>query len=135
VSSDAEGQPPEKIHRVGVLATSFPGQLRESLRELGYTEGRNLVLEVRETEGRADLVDDLARELAHSKVDVIVATNPNAVFGAKRATATIPIVMVNTPDPVQLGLVAALARPGGNITGTTSLSADLSLVPERAAGC
>jgi ABC-type uncharacterized transport system substrate-binding protein len=61
------------------------------------------------------------------KVDVIVATNPAAVFGAKRATATIPIVMVNTPDPVELGLVASLARPGGNITGTTSLSVELSL--------
>ena len=127
VPSAAEMQHQAKIYRIGVLATSVPGQLRESLREIGYIEGRNLVLEVRETGGRADRVDDLARELAALKVDVIVATTPAAVFGAKRAAATIPIVMVNTPDPVQLGLVATLARPGGNITGTTSLSVDLSI--------
>ena len=127
VSSAPDTQHSPKVHRIGVLATSVPGQLRESLRELGYVEGRNLALEVRETEGRADRVDDLARELARLKVDVIVAANPAAVFGAKRATATIPIVMVNTPDPVQLGLVASLAHPGGNITGTTSLSVDLSI--------
>jgi putative tryptophan/tyrosine transport system substrate-binding protein len=127
VSFAAEMQHSAKIYRIGVLATSAPEGLRESLRELGYIEGRNVVLEIRETEGRATRVDDLARELARLKVDVIVATNPAAVFGAKRATATIPIVMVNTPDPVQLGLVASLARPGGNITGTTSLSVDLSI--------
>ena len=116
-----------KVHRIGILATRMPERLRESLRELGYIEGRNAVLEVRETEGRADRVDDLARELVHSKVDVIVATYPAAVFAAKRTTTTIPIVMVNNPDPVHLGLVASLARPGGNITGTTSLSVDVSL--------
>lgn len=128
VPSAAEMQHSAKTYRIGVLATSaVPGQLRESLREVGYVEGRNLILEARETQGRADRVDDLARELAHLKVDVIVATNPAALFGAKRATTTIPIVMVNTPDPVQLGLVATLARPGGNITGTTSLSVDLSI--------
>jgi len=120
-------QNPTKIHRIGVLATSVPEGLRESMRELGYIEGRNVVLEIRETEGRAGRIDDLARELAGLKVDVIVATNPAAVLGAKRATATIPIVMVNTPDPVQLGLVVSLARPGGNITGTTSLSVELSM--------
>jgi putative tryptophan/tyrosine transport system substrate-binding protein len=127
VPSAAEMQHSAKTYRIGVLATSaVPGQLRESLREVGYVEGRNLILEARETQGRADRVDDLARELAHLKVDVI-ATNPTALFGAKRATTTIPIVMVNTPDPVQLGLVATLARPGGNVTGTTSLSVDLSI--------
>jgi putative ABC transport system substrate-binding protein len=127
VSFAAEIQHSAKMYRIGVLATSMPERLRESLRELGYIEGRNVVLEVRETEGRAERVDDLARELVRLKVDVIVATNPAAVLGAKRATATIPIVMVNTPDPVQLGLVASLARPGGNITGTTSLSVDVSI--------
>jgi putative ABC transport system substrate-binding protein len=116
-----------KVHRIGVLSTRMPERLRESLRELGYVEGRNAVLEVRETEGRADRVDDLARELLRSKVDVIVATYPAAALAAKRATTTIPIVMVNNPDPVHLGLVASLARPGGNITGTTSLSADVSV--------
>src|SRR5687767_15580179 len=122
-----EAQQAGKVYRIGVLATSFPEQLRQSLRERGYIESRNVVLEVRETEGRADRVDDLARELARLNVDVIVATNPSTVLGAKRATATIPIVMVNTPDPVQLRLVDSLARPGGNITGTTSLSVDVSI--------
>jgi putative ABC transport system substrate-binding protein len=127
VSVAGEIQNSAKMYRIGVLATSMPARLRENLRELGYIEGRNAVLEARETQGRAERVDDLARELARLKVDVIVATNPAAVLGAKRATATIPIVMVNTPDPVQLGLVASLARPGGNITGTTSLSVDVSI--------
>jgi putative tryptophan/tyrosine transport system substrate-binding protein len=95
--------------------------------EVGYIEGRNAVFETRETEGRADRVDELARQLLQSKVDVIIATYPAAVLAAKRATTTTPIVMVNNPDPVHLGLVASLARPGGNITGTTSLSADLSV--------
>jgi putative ABC transport system substrate-binding protein len=73
------------------------------------------------------LFDSLALDLVRLKVDVIVAANPNAVLSAKRATKTIPIVMMHTPDPVQLGFVASLARPGGNITGVTTLSADLSI--------
>src|SRR5260370_19777775 len=77
-------------------------------------------------EGRSDRLDDLAAELVRLKVDVVVATYPAAVFSARRATTTIPIVMVHTPDPVQLGLVASLAHPGENITGATSLSVDLS---------
>jgi putative ABC transport system substrate-binding protein len=120
-------QPATKGYRIGVLTTEFPEMLRQSLRALGYVEGRNLVMEIRETKGRSERVDDLASELARLKVDVIVATTPTGVFGAKRATATTPIVMVNTPDPVDLGLVASLARPGGNITGLTSLSVDLSI--------
>jgi putative ABC transport system substrate-binding protein len=116
-----------KIYRIGVLTVESPVTLRQSLRDLGYIEGRNVVLEIRDTEGRPERVNDLAFELAHLKVDVIVATYPAAVFSAKRATASIPIVMVHTPDPVQLGLVASLARPGGNITGLTSLSVDLSV--------
>jgi putative ABC transport system substrate-binding protein len=127
VSVAADSRYSAKVHRIGVLATRMPERLRESLRELGYMEGRNAVLETRETEGRADRVDELARELLRSKVDVIVATHPAAVLAAKRATTTIPIVMVNNPDPVHLGLVASLARPGGNITGTTSLSVDVSV--------
>jgi|SRR5689334_4501593 putative tryptophan/tyrosine transport system substrate-binding protein len=127
VSFAAQVQQSAKMYRIGVLATSLPERLRESLRELGYVEGRNMVLETRETKGRAERVDELARQLVLSKVDVIVATNPAAVLGAKRATTTIPIVMVNTPDPVELGLVPSLARPGGNITGTTSLSVALSI--------
>ena len=127
VSVAADSRHSAKVHRIGVLSTRTPERLRESLREVGYIEGRNAVFETRETEGRADRVDELARELLQSKVDVIIATYPAAVLAAKRATTTTPIVMVNNPDPVHLGLVASLARPGGNITGTTSLSADLSV--------
>jgi putative ABC transport system substrate-binding protein len=123
----AQPQPATKRYRIGVLATEFPELLRQSLRDLGYVEGRNIALEIRETKGIPGRVDELASELARLKVDVIVATTPTVVFAAKRATATIPIVMVNTPDPVELGLVASLARPGGNITGVTSLSVDLSI--------
>lgn len=123
----AQPQPATKTYRIGVLTGEFPELLRQSLRDLGYVEGRNVALEIRETKGIPGRVDDLASELVRLKVDVIVATYPGAVFGAKRATPTIPIVMVNTPDPAELGLVASLARPGGNVTGVTSLSVDLSI--------
>ncbi len=118
-----------KVYRVGIL-TAAAGSLetfRQSLRDLGYIEGRNVILEIRDTEGKPERANDLALQLARLKVDVIVATHPAAVFSAKRATATIPIVMVHTPDPVQLGLVASLARPGGNVTGMTTLRVDLSI--------
>jgi putative ABC transport system substrate-binding protein len=118
---------PAKTYRVGVLTVGEPSQLRAALRELGYVEGRNLVLDVRVSSGRPDDLDPLARDLVRSKSDVIVAGYPGAALAAKRATSTVPIVMMNTPDPVQLGLVQSLARPGGNITGTTSLSVDLSV--------
>ena len=121
------GAQPVKINRIGVLTDGSTEPLRQSLRELGYVEGQNVAIEVRETEGKPERLDELAFELARLKVDVIVATYPAAVFSARRASATIPIVMVNTPDPVDLGLVASLAHPGGNITGVTSLSVDLSL--------
>jgi putative ABC transport system substrate-binding protein len=94
---------------------------------MGYVEGMNLAIEWRDPEGKAERFGDLAAELVRLNVDVIVAANPAATFAAKRSTASIPIVMVNTPDPVQLGLVASLGRPGGNVTGTTTLSADLSI--------
>ena len=125
----AEAQSP-KVHRVGILTSSAAGSLetlREGLQELGYVEGRNVSLDIRDTEGKAQQANALAVELARLNVDVIIATNPAAAFGAKRATTTIPIVMMHTPDPVQLGLVASLTRPGGNITGTTTLSVDLSI--------
>jgi putative ABC transport system substrate-binding protein len=117
-----------KTHRIGMLtARSTEEPLQQRLRELGYVEGQNVGFELRYTEGRPERLDEFAFELARLKVDVIVASYPAAVFSARRASATIPIVMVNTPDPVDLGLVASLARPGGNITGTTTLSVDLSL--------
>src|SRR5438552_18702633 len=90
-------------------------------------QGLNLVIESRDAEGKTEPFGELAAELVRLKVDVIVASNPVATFAAKRATTSIPIVMVNTPDPVQLGLVVSLARPGGDGTGTTTLSATLSI--------
>ena len=129
----AEAQPAGKVFRIGVLSpgpstgAGSPELLRQSLRELGYVEGLNLAIEWRDAEGKTERFDDLAAELVRLKVDLIVATVPAATFAAKRSTASIPIVMVNTPDPVQLGLVVSLGRPGGNVTGTTTLSADLSI--------
>ena len=90
-------------------------------------QGLNLVIESRDAEGKTERFGELAAELVRLKIDVIVASNPAATFAAKSATTSIPIVMVNTPDPVQLGLVVSLGRLGGNVTGTTTLSADLSI--------
>ncbi|HTS22469.1 MAG TPA: ABC transporter substrate-binding protein [Casimicrobiaceae bacterium] len=123
----AQAQKAAKPYRIGMLSTSSPATLMRCLTDLGYVEGRDVVLEIRDPEGRIERLDGLASDLVGLKVDVIVAANPSAVLSAKRATATIPIVMMHTPDPVQLGLVASLANPGGNITGVTTLSADLSL--------
>jgi putative ABC transport system substrate-binding protein len=114
-----------KVYRVGVLGAEFE-PLKQSLREVGYVEGLNLAIEWRDAQGKPERFSDLAAELVRLKVDVIVASVPAATIAAKKSTASIPIVMVNTPDPLQLGLVVSLARPGGNITGTTTLSADLS---------
>jgi len=121
-----------KLWRIGVLApgpsagAGFPALLRQSLRDLGYVEGLNLAIEWRDAEGKTERFDNRAAELVRLNVDVIVAIVPAATLAAKKSTASIPIVMVNTPDPVQLGLVVSLGRPGGNVTGTTTLSADLS---------
>ena len=122
----AQAQRGTKPYRIGFLTVEPDEKLQQSLRELGYVEGRDVVLEIRNTEGRSDRLDEFALDLVRLKVDVIVAPYPAAVLSAKRATATIPIVMMNTPDPVQLGLVASLARPGGNITGLTTLTVELS---------
>ena len=123
----AHAQSAKKPYRIGILQTEESQTLlQQSLRELGYVEGRDIVFEVRSTEGRSERLDDFASDLVRLKVDVIVAVNPASVLSAKRATATLPIVMMNTPDPVQLGLVVSLARPGGNITGTTTLTLDVT---------
>ena len=122
-----EAQQAGKVFRIGYLGVGSPDLFRQGLREAGYVEGRNLAIEWRDAEGKTEGFGDLAAELVRLKVDVIVAANPAATFAAKRSTTSIPIVMVNTPDPVQLGLVASLRRPGGNVTGTTTLSADLSI--------
>ncbi|HVE49705.1 MAG TPA: ABC transporter substrate-binding protein [Casimicrobiaceae bacterium] len=125
VPTYGQAQKATKPFRVGVFGAGSAFQ--QSMNELGYVEGRDVVFEIRNPEGKSELFDPFALELVRLKVDVIVASTPNAVSSAKRATTTIPIVMMHTPDPVQLGFVASLARPGGNITGVTTLSADLSI--------
>jgi putative tryptophan/tyrosine transport system substrate-binding protein len=99
--------------------------LHEGLRELGYVEGRDIRFEYRWAEGRYEQLPDFAAELVRLKVDVIVAFVTQAALSAKSATGTIPIVMVGVGDPVESGLIASLAHPGGNVTGTSSLSAEI----------
>src|SRR5262245_5097376 len=122
----AEAQQTGKIWRIGLLGGSSPTTpeaarpweaLLQGLRELGYVEGRNLTVDRRWAEGRAERYHTLAAELVALKPDVIVAATTPSVSAAKRATSTIPIVMTLTGDPVGVGLVASLARSGGNITG------------------
>ena len=127
LAPDVAAQQAAKTFRIGILSVGDPVRIRDALRDLGYVEGRNVVYETRDTGGDAAREEPNASELVRAGVDVIVAAYPGAVFAAKRATSTIPIVMVNTPDPVQLGIVSSLASPGGNITGTTSLSVDLTV--------
>jgi putative ABC transport system substrate-binding protein len=128
--SVAEAQPAAKVYRIGILlgATAetvapLVRALTEGLRDLGYVEGRNIVFERRYADGRMERLPELAAELVRLRVDVIVTGSNIHVAAAKRATATIPIVMVAAGDPVGAGFIANLARPGGNITG---LSADAS---------
>jgi putative tryptophan/tyrosine transport system substrate-binding protein len=129
----ARAQQARKVWRIGFLAgATRPVQLGSSvyagflrgMRELGYLEGRDFVMEWRFAEGRFELFPELAAELVRSNVDVIVLGSTNAVLAAKRATATIPVVMGSSIDPVGSGYVASLARPGGNITGLASSSDD-----------
>ena len=125
----AEAQQPAKIPRVGYVSGADPSRpvpgfevFRQTLRELGYTEGKNVLLEHRVG---YDVQNGVA-ELVQLKVDVLVVVPLVAIRAAKQATKTIPIVMVTTQDPVEAGLVDNLSRPGGNITGITSLARDLS---------
>jgi putative tryptophan/tyrosine transport system substrate-binding protein len=120
-----------KVPRIGVLTfTQFtPGlqeSLRQGLRDHGYVEGQNIVVEWRAAEGQPDRAKALAMELVRLNVDIIVANLTPAVQAAKNATSTIPIVMAAAGDPVGTGLIASLARPGGNITGVTRISAELA---------
>jgi putative tryptophan/tyrosine transport system substrate-binding protein len=126
VSFPTEAQQPKKVYRIGYLQTSSREQLlhltkalKEGMQDLGYVEGRDITFEHRFADGKPERLPALATELVRLKVDVIVtATNPTTV-AAKLATSTIPIVMANGNDPVGAGLVASLARPGGNISGLT----------------
>jgi ABC-type uncharacterized transport system substrate-binding protein len=129
----AEAQQPTKIPHIGFLTALSPSSMsarteafRQGLRELGYVEGKNIVIEWRYAEGKADRLRELAAELVRLKVDVIVSGGPSATRPAKEATATIPIVMAFDDEPVGSGFVASLARPGGNITGLATLAPELS---------
>ena len=129
----AEAQQPKKIPRIGYLsAISASGMLdrteafRHGLRQLGYAEGKNIIVEWRYAEGKLDRLRALAAELVRLKVDVIVTGGSGATAPAKEATITIPIVMSQDNDPVANGFVASLARPGGNITGLSTLAPETS---------
>ncbi len=128
---DVAAQPPPRVFRVGVLSpgTAPPGPLdalRQGLRDLGYEDGRNISIEWRFAGASNEPLRDLAEELVRLKVDVIVAINTQASLAAKRATATTPIVIARVSDPVKTGLVASFAHPGGNITGLSNFSDELS---------
>src|SRR5262245_61997811 len=130
--ASAEAQQPAKIPRIGYVASSsitLPTNnlngLRQGLSELGYVEGKTIVIEYRYTEGRLDRLPDLVAELVRLKVEVIVTGGGTSTRAAKDATATIPIVMTQGDDPIGSGFVASLARPGGNVTGLSAMSTDL----------
>ncbi len=135
-SFPAQAQQAQKIPRIGYLAqrksptsaTPDPAAdaFKQGLRELGYVEGKNILLEYRYAGGSADPLPGLVAELVQLKVDVLVSPVFPAIRAAKQATKTIPIVMVTTQDPVATGLVDSLARPGGNVTGLTRLTRELS---------
>jgi len=129
----APAQQPTKIPRIGFLLATSPSSnaaryeaFRQGLRELGYVEGKNLVIDRRFAEGKLDRLPSLAAELVRLNVDVIVTSGGISPRAAKEATVTIPIVMVQDNDPVANGFVASLARPGGNITGLATLAPELS---------
>jgi putative ABC transport system substrate-binding protein len=131
--SSAHAQQPTKIPRIGCLYAGSPSfqaarieLFRQGLRELGYVEGKNIVIEYRHAEGKFDRLPALAAELVRLKLDVIVTGGPPATRAAKEATVTIPVVMTQVGDPVGNGFVASLARPGGNITGLSTLAPELS---------
>ena len=123
-------QQPGKVYRIGLLSPTSQSPsieaIREGLRTLGYVEGQNLVIEYRSAEGRFDRLPDFAVELARLQVDDIVAVVTQASVAAKNATSTIPIVMMAVGDPVGAGLVASLARPGGNVTGTSGMAVEVA---------
>jgi putative ABC transport system substrate-binding protein len=134
VAVTVEAQQPTKVPRIGYLSgagdPSNPGPnveaFRRGLQELGYIEGKNILVEYRYIEGKRDRIPSLVAELVQLKVDVLVSPNLPAIRAAKQATKTIPIVMVINWDPVAEGLIDSLARPGGNITGLSRLTRDLS---------
>jgi putative tryptophan/tyrosine transport system substrate-binding protein len=133
LSFPANAQEPTKVLRIGFLSAPSPSAVsaraeafRQGLRDLGHVEGKDIVIEYRYAEGKLDRFPALAAELVRLKVDVIVTGTSAGTRSAKEATATIPIVMAQDGDPVGNGFVASLARPGGNITGLSSLAPEIS---------
>ena len=131
--SSARAQQPKKVPRIGFLDQSTASgsavlvdTLRQELSELGWVEGKNLAIEYRFAEQKSERLPELAADLVRLKVDLIVVAETSPALAAKRATTTIPIVMVTPGDPVGSGLIASLARPGGNITGSASLASELN---------
>jgi putative tryptophan/tyrosine transport system substrate-binding protein len=130
----ARAQQSARVRRLGVLsqgsASAHPTPLfqafRQSLRDLGWVEGQNLTIEWRFSEGSDEPLPRLAAELVRLSIDIIVATPARPALAAKEATSTIPVVFLQVPDPVELGIVANLARPGANVTGLSSIASDLS---------
>lgn len=129
--SAADAQQSGKVPRIGFLITSSPSAIaprmdafRQGLHELGYAEGKNIVIERRHADGNSDQLAALAAELVRLNVDVIVTSGPTATRSAKAATSAIPIVMTFDDDPVGSGFVASLAQPGGNVTGLDSFPGD-----------
>jgi putative ABC transport system substrate-binding protein len=128
----AAAQQPTKIARIGFLSATSPltnvprrEVFRQGLRELGYVEGKNIIIEYRYAEGKLDRLPTLAAELVRLKVDIILTAGGSPTRAAKAATSTIPVVMMNDSDPVADGFVASLARPGGNITGLSTFAPEL----------
>jgi putative ABC transport system substrate-binding protein len=137
LSVPVQAQQPKSVHKIGYLSRDLhpsdsraplPRNLeafRQGLRELGYIEGENIIIEYRYADGRLERLPALAEELVRLKVEIIVAESYSAARNAKKVTTTIPIIMASGADPVETGLVASLARPGGNITGLTNLTPEL----------
>lgn len=127
----AWAQQPGRVWRIGLLLNEIPAQavlalLAPPLAELGYAQGRDYTLQVRSAQGHSDRLDALARELLAAKVDLIVAPLNAEIAAARRASATVPIVMMFAVAPVETGLIASLARPGGNVTGTATNAPELA---------
>ncbi len=129
----AEPQQPGKVPRIGFLSATSPATIsarteafRQGLRELGYVEEKNIVIEFRYAEGKVDRLPALAAELVRLKVDAILTAGPTVTRPVKEATSTIPIVMTFDDDPVGSGFAASLSRPGGNITGLSTLNPEIA---------
>ena len=131
VSLAVQAQRATGVPRIGYLASNLAGSpsmtegFRQGLRDLGYVEGRNVVIEIRDADGKLERLPDLAADLVALKVDVIVVGGTSGALAAKRATRAVPVIFVSAVDPVTDGLVSSLARPGGNVTGLSALASEL----------